>query len=60
MGISLTEIESKFGETIKSYFEDTIVNLNLREKLNFEEDRITVASEYKFLTDGIASDLFKI
>ena len=59
-GISLNEIESQFGLEIKNYFLDTIVNLNLREKLNFEEDRITILSEYKFLTDGIASDLFKI
>lgn len=59
-GISLQEIEASFGQKYGEYLltqSKTHIEAN---RLLLQDDRLTVTKEGKFLSDGIASDLFLI
>lgn len=59
-GISLEEVEGKFGLRFKNYLLDQAKE-NLREGLlELKEDKIKVTEKGKFLSDGIAADLFLV
>jgi len=57
-GIQLEEVEKLFG---KKYLEYLLMQTQLHIKNDFlirENDRLMVTKKGKFLSDGIASDLF--
>ena len=59
-GIDLDEIQQKFGQ---SYLEYLILQIQPHldaERLDLFQNHITVTPQAKFLSDGIAADLFKI
>ncbi|HNU59910.1 MAG TPA: radical SAM family heme chaperone HemW [Aquaticitalea sp.] len=59
-GVSLEKIEKDFGTDFKKYLleqADTYLNRNL---LYLDGDKLLVCKNGKFLSDGIAADLFKI
>ena len=57
-GVSLQEIETSFGVKYKDYF-IKYAQKHIEEHLLFvEKDRVYVTKKGKFLSDGIASDLF--
>ncbi len=57
-GVSLLEIKTNFGERFYNYFLEH-AQKHINEHLLFiEEDRVYVSKKGKFLSDGIASDLF--
>lgn len=57
-GVSIKEIEKLYGEKFKTYFL-TQAQKHIEEHLLFiEDDRVYVTKKGKFLSDGIASDLF--
>ncbi|WP_405203043.1 radical SAM family heme chaperone HemW [Dokdonia sp. LLG6352-1] len=57
-GVSLLEIKTQFGERFYNYFLE-YAQKHIEEHLLFiEEDRVYVSKKGKFLSDGIASDLF--
>lgn len=59
-GVSLTEIRMRFGDQFATYFM-THSQKHIEEHLLFkDEDRVYVSKKGKFLSDGIASDLFMI
>ncbi|RDK88888.1 radical SAM family heme chaperone HemW [Marinirhabdus gelatinilytica] len=59
-GISVTEVSSKFGEKFKEYLLQQAAQHIKNELLDFNNGRLIVAKKGKFLSDGIASDLFLI
>ena len=59
-GVSLSKIENEFGETFKSYLLQQAEPYLKSAKLVFSEDKILISDQGKFLSDGIASDLFMI
>ncbi len=59
-GVSLKKVESDFGENYKKYLlkqADIYINQHL---LYLDDDKLLTTKKGKFLSDGIASDLFKI
>ena len=57
-GISLEEVKTTFGLDYLEYLSDQ-AKLNLKEGLLIlDKDTIKVTAKGKFLSDGIASDLF--
>jgi len=57
-GVSLLEIKTQYGERFYNYFLEH-AQKHIEEHLLFiEEDRVYVSKKGKFLSDGIASDLF--
>lgn len=57
-GVSLTEIATLYGDKYKDYFIE-YSQKHVEEHLLFiEGDRVYVSKKGKFLSDGIASDLF--
>lgn len=59
-GVSLQQIENRFGENFKNYLlkqSEIYINQDL---LYIEDNRILTTQKGKFLCDGIASHLFKI
>ncbi len=59
-GISLEEVEERFGLRFKNYLLDQAKE-HLREGLlDKKEDKIGVTEKGKFLSDGIAADLFLV
>lgn len=59
-GVSITEIRERFGDRFATYFM-THSQKHIEEHLLFrEEDRVYVSKKGKFLSDGIASDLFMV
>ncbi len=57
-GVSLLEIKAQYGERFYNYFLE-YAQKHIEEHLLFiEEDRVYVSKKGKFLSDGIASDLF--
>ncbi len=57
-GVSLLEIKTQYGELFYNYFLEH-AQKHIEEHLLFiEEDRVYVSKKGKFLSDGIASDLF--
>jgi len=59
-GISLEEIENNFGISYKNYLlEQSQKHIN-EDLLYIDDDKIGITNKGKFLSDGIASDLFKL
>ncbi|WP_298898369.1 radical SAM family heme chaperone HemW [uncultured Psychroserpens sp.] len=59
-GVSLEKIEKDYGKTFKDYLllqAQPFINQHL---LYIDDEKLLVAKKGKFLSDGIASDLFKI
>ena len=60
MGVSLQKINEKFGEYYIRYLEKQVENHLMSQRLFWDGDTLKVSKTAKFLTDGIASDLFII
>ena len=59
-GVSLEKVEQDFGKQYKKYLLEQ-ANIHLKnEMLYLNDGKIQVTKKGKFLSDGIASDLFKI
>ena len=59
-GVSLEKVKIDFGETFKNYLlvqSEKHINEHL---LYIDDDKLKVTTKGKFLSDGIASDLFKL
>lgn len=59
-GVSLTEIETKFGEKYKLYFEKESLPLFRKGLLEKRDAHIHITQRGKFLGDGISADLFYV
>ena len=59
-GINLDEIKQKFGPSYFEYFMLQIEPHLDAERLDLFQNHVTVTPKAKFLSDGIAADLFKI
>ena len=59
-GVSLSKVESEFGTTFKSYLLYQAKPYFDNGQLVILEDKIVISDKGKFLSDGIASDLFMI
>ncbi|GAB2760304.1 radical SAM family heme chaperone HemW [Actinomadura fibrosa] len=59
-GISVAEVESEFGKEVKDYLLNEAENLIAKGLLVQQEGRIKVSKKGKFLSDGIAADLFLV
>ncbi len=60
LGIHLQEVQEIFGETSKAYLLQQAEPHLLKNQLFVDGDHIHVTREGKFLSDGIASDLFML
>ena len=60
MGVSLQKINERFGEHYIRYLEKQVENHLMSQRLFWDGDTLKVSKTAKFLTDGIASDLFII
>jgi oxygen-independent coproporphyrinogen-3 oxidase len=59
-GVSLEKVEKDYGKSYKHYLlEQSQKHIN-EDLLYIDDDKILVTKKGKFLSDGIASDLFKI
>jgi len=59
-GVSLEKVENDFGLGYKKYLLEQSQKHILEHLLYLEDDKLLVTPKGKFLSDGIASDLFKI
>ncbi|TXE09055.1 radical SAM family heme chaperone HemW [Gelidibacter salicanalis] len=59
-GVSLEKVETDFGLGYKKYLLEQSQKHILEHLLYLEDDKLLVTTKGKFLSDGIASDLFKI
>lgn len=59
-GVSLNYIKDEFGSRYANYLEENSKNLILSNDLYWDGDSLHVTKKSKFLSDGIASDLFII
>jgi oxygen-independent coproporphyrinogen-3 oxidase len=59
-GISLKKIETDFGLEIKNKLLENSEKFRASELLFLEENHLKITKTGKFLSDGIASDLFLI
>ncbi len=59
-GVSIQKIRSKIGEKFVSYLEETAKKRVLSNDLYWDGDHLHVTKKSKFLSDGIASDLFLV
>ena len=59
-GVSLKKIEIDFGETYKTYLLELSQKHINEHLLYIDDDKLKVTKKGKFLSDGIASDLFKL
>lgn len=59
-GISLSKIETDFGKSYKTYLLKQSQRYLNEDLLYLEEDKLKITPQGKFLSDGIASDLFMI
>ena len=59
-GISLDHIKKVFGKTYASYLEEQVVRHLDQRNIFWDGDYLKVSKQSKFLTDGIAADLFII
>ena len=57
-GVSLARIEQEFGEKFLTYLNNQSVKLIADDLLSLSDGILTTTKKGKFLTDGIASDLF--
>jgi oxygen-independent coproporphyrinogen-3 oxidase len=59
-GISLEEVQYLFGKKYQEYLLEQSQSHQAANKLILEGDQLLITKEGKFLSDGIASDLFRI
>ncbi|WP_189605151.1 radical SAM family heme chaperone HemW [Salinimicrobium marinum] len=59
-GISIPEVEEKFGETYKTYLLKEAQHFLDDGLLDLNDDKLSISKRGKFLSDGIAADLFFI
>ena len=59
-GLSLAHIKKVFGNTYSAYFEEQVERHLEQRNIFWDGDYLKVSRQAKFLTDGIASDLFII
>lgn len=59
-GVKLSEVELNFGEEFKTYLQQVASQHLEAGRLELAGDRISVTKSAKFLSDGIAGDLFMI
>ena len=59
-GLSLDHIKKVFGKTYASYLEEQVVRHLDQRNIFWDGDYLKVSKQSKFLTDGIAADLFII
>ncbi len=59
-GISLQEVSNKFGANYEAYLLQQATQHLISEFLQFKNERLLVTKRGKFLSDGIASDLFLV
>lgn len=59
-GVSLLKVESEFGIQYKKYLLQQSEKYINQQLLYIDDDRLLVTKKGKFLSDGIASDLFKL
>lgn len=59
-GVSLEKVAQDFGETYRTYILKQSEKHRNQQLLYIEDDKLIVTKKGKFLSDGIASDLFKI
>ena len=59
-GVNLQEIKNLFGEKLALYFEKEAQVFFEKELLKEENDKILITKKGKFLSDGIAADLFYV
>ena len=57
-GVSLQKINETFGKHYSNYLEKQVENHLIDQRLYWDGDALKVSKDAKFLTDGIASDLF--
>ena len=57
-GISFNEIKNRFGETYKKYIEKQLKKHIINNHIFLDGDTIKISKKFKFLTDGLSSDLF--
>ena len=59
-GISLTEVEQQFGKNYRDYLEEQSLQ-HIKDRLVEQEgDKLHITEKGKFLSDGIAADLFLV
>ena len=59
-GVSLEKLEQDFGKSYQSYFLEQSQKHIDQQLLYIEGDKVVITKKGKFLSDGIASDMFKI
>ena len=59
-GVSLIKVESEFGYSFKKYLLQQAEKFIVQHLLYIDDNRLLVTKRGKFLSDGIASDLFKL
>lgn len=59
LGIDLTELEQLFGNEFKTYLIHTAQPM-LKDRIDLLENRLTIKPTAKFLSDGIAAELFML
>lgn len=59
-GVSLSKVEAEFGNSYKKYLLEQANKFIEQHLLYIDNNRLLVTKKGKFLSDGIASDLFKI
>ena len=59
-GVSLIKVESEFGNSFKKYLLQQAEKYITQHLLYIDDNRLLVTKRGKFLSDGIASDLFKL
>jgi oxygen-independent coproporphyrinogen-3 oxidase len=59
-GVSLAHVTYAFGKTYAAYLEEQVSRHLAVRNLFWDGDHLKIAKEAKFLTDGIAADLFLI
>lgn len=58
LGVNLNEVEKKFGLIYRAYLMEQIIPFQKKQLVDIKEDKVHITSEGKFLSDGIASELF--
>ena len=59
-GVSLEKVEKEFGEIYKTYLLEQSQKHIIQQLLYLDDGKLLVTKKGQFLSDGIASDLFKI
>ncbi len=59
-GVSLQKVESEFGKNFSDYLRKQATNALQNKLLNLEDNTLKISKKGKFLSDGIAADLFLV